>query len=776
MPDTYHLVSYGNDNLTDTGTITVTNQKEQKGSLSVTKSMSGLDPEAASEKTYQIGVKDSEGKYYSLDGQVAASSPYYETFTSNETKTWNNLPAGSYTVEDKEFVFTIDLTAPNGKTLAETYQYTGTGVAGAQTLTLSRTDENTKATVSDIKLKANDVYTIMGLPAGTSYKITESDYSSEGYSSSLPAEGKSGTITGGTTAKESVEVTNTLGKGSLTVEKTVTGNAADNTQNFKFIVVFEKTGLNGISGSYKKGTTETIGDAESNSITFDNGSATVTFNLIGGEKAVFTDLPYGTTFTVSEISKDADGYETTVSSTGGTVNDSDKTVTGSISSTAAVTASYINTKETTTVEASKEWRAGEQTVNWPEDVDKIEFTLYKTVKGQTSEVSTADVAGITNPVVINSTTEGKKAEWKDLPTKYLIEGTWYDATYTVKETKIVYNEKSGKAEAEREVTADISATANAEQAQGSHQFTVTNELVPISIHVTKEWKNKDGQVLDGTTGKEIPTDARVTFTLYNGDNPVTVMTGEQSVNRAVELRGQDATNGGTVNPDADDYEANWVAYFTNLPKYDANGQIIPYTVRETGTWTGYAVDGEDTAANEGKITNKEKTVTLDILKVQKNEETPLENATFKLWKIDGESSSLSKDSSTEQMATTNAQGKASFGNLTIGYYIITETNPPAGYVITGDDSFYIEVTDNGISMLTKGEGAPSTWTKNAVTYGNVKTFTAATTDSNAQAKVENTPGTALPMTGGSGTGLFTILGSILIAGAGLLLWRRRRLI
>ena len=34
----------------------------------------------------------------------------------------------------------------------------------------------------------------------------------------------------------------------------------------------------------------------------------------------------------------------------------------------------------------------------------------------------------------------------------------------------------------------------------------------------------------------------------------------------------------------------------------------------------------------------------------------------------------------------------------------------------------------------------------------------------------------LPSTGGPGTRLFTILGSILILGAGVLLWRRRRLV
>ena len=831
-PESYHTGSITGEALSETGVV-ITNVREQKGSISVTKSATGL--EAGETKTYQIGVKDSEGKYYNLDGTVANADPYYVTFNSNETKTWSNLPEGTYEVVEnaeaagvegysldvsgtgnisvagggtssttvtntytknpgdleltkkvagdgadtaKEFEFTIELTAPDGKTLAETYKYTKTGVAGEQTLTLSRTDGNTKATVTGIKLKADDVYTIQGLPAGTTYKITETDYSSDGYSSSLSSEGQSGTITGGTTAKESVEVTNTLAKGSLTVEKTVEGNAAEANKEFEFSVVFEKAGLSGKSGSYRKGTAETIGEAQSTDVIFENGSATVTFKLKGGEKAEFSDLPYGTTFTVSETSKDADGYETTVSSTGGTVHDNDKTVTGSISSTTAVTASYTNTRNTTTVEATKEWKAGEQAINWPEDVDKVEFTLYKTVNEETSEVSATDVEGITNPVEISSSTEGKKAVWNNLPERYLVEGTWYDATYTVKETKIVYNEKSGKKAADRNATVDIAATENGEQAPGSHQFTVTNELEPTSIHVTKVWKDKDGNVLDGTSGREIPSDANVTFTLYVGENAVTVTPeeGGQPVNRAVQLNGTDATSGGTVTPDTDDYEANWVAYFTNLPVYDANGKILEYTVRETGTWTGYAVEGDNIASNEGSITNKEKSVTLDILKVEKDGNKALEGAVFKLYRINESSELPDIDPATEQTATTDKRGKASFGNLSIGYYIIKETNPPEGYVITGEDSFYIEVTDAGINMLTKGEGAPNTWAKNATSYGNVRTFTAATADTNAQAKVENTPGAELPHTGGVGTRLFTIIGSMLTLGAGLLLWRRRSLI
>lgn len=186
------------------------------------------------------------------------------------------------------------------------------------------------------------------------------------------------------------------------------------------------------------------------------------------------------------------------------------------------------------------------------------------------------------------------------------------------------------------------------------------------------------------------------------------------------------------------------------------------------------MEGENTASNEGTITNKEKAVTLDILKVEKDGDKLLENAVFKLCKINENSSSLDQDQTTEQTATTNVQGQAAFSNLTIGYYIVTETAPPAGYVITGEDSFYIEVTETGINLLTKGEGAPNTWEKNAASYGNVKTFTAATTDTNAQAKVENTPGTALPSTGGPGTNLIYFLGIMLAGFAGASLLRKQR--
>ena len=58
--------------------------------------------------------------------------------------------------------------------------------------------------------------------------------------------------------------------------------------------------------------------------------------------------------------------------------------------------------------------------------------------------------------------------------------------------------------------------------------------------------------------------------------------------------------------------------------------------------------------------------------------------------------------------------------------------------------------------------------KNGVKYDeDTKTYTLTVT---------NNAGVALPNTGGPGTRLFTIIGSILALGAGLLLWRRQLLI
>jgi hypothetical protein len=49
-------------------------------------------------------------------------------------------------------------------------------------------------------------------------------------------------------------------------------------------------------------------------------------------------------------------------------------------------------------------------------------------------------------------------------------------------------------------------------------------------------------------------------------------------------------------------------------------------------------------------------------------------------------------------------------------------------------------------------------------------------DENTTIAVKNNPGASLPSTGGPGTGCIRMLGLMIIAGAGLLLWKKGRLL
>ena len=558
----------------------------------------------------------------------------------------------------------------------------------------------------------------------------------------------------------------------LTVQKTLQGNAAQPDKVFNFNVTFDKSDLAGVNGSYKIGTAENIENAAPTDISFTEGQAIISYELIGGQMAVFSDLPDGTNFTVEEISKDQNGYETTVSSDGGTVDVANKTVTGTISSTAAVTVSYVNKKATTETEATKAWKYGDTEIAWPEDVESVEFTLYKTVNGETTPVVAedltnywADTSLFENPIKVRSNTEGKKASWADLPTRMLVTTTttWTDVTYSVKETKINYTEAS------RTETVDVAADENK---------LITNSP-KTSIHVSKEWQGKDGTVLQGA---QIPENSQVIFTLLaNGTAVTKTVEGETTpVNRTVTLNGTDATNNGIVTPTSEDYEgANWTAYFTNLPVYDSDGKIIKYTVEETGTWSGYVVvttgDGIIYPAEDnGKIINKETSLSLDILKVNKAGTAITTGAKFRIVQINDTLQGDDKQG-TEKIDTTGNDGKLTFDKLTVGFYKITEMTPPPGYVLPIDANFFIEVTETGINLLTKeAEKKPSQWDKTKTEGGIVKTFTAKTDSANAQATVENTPGTQLPRTGGIGTTLFTALGGLVTVTAGVILTIRRR--
>ncbi|MBQ9662328.1 MAG: VWA domain-containing protein [Oscillospiraceae bacterium] len=162
-------------------------------------------------------------------------------------------------------------------------------------------------------------------------------------------------------------------------------------------------------------------------------------------------------------------------------------------------------------------------------------------------------------------------------------------------------------------------------------------------------------------------------------------------------------------------------------------------------------------------TNKTIPVPVKILKTSQDGTTPLKDAVFTLHTENGYKADPKQAAKTD--LTSGADGIIDLGNLSFGMYYLVETAAPAGYIPLSEP-VEITVTSSGVtynqsdsSLSHSGGGVKRDETTGAYTL-----------------IVTNNAGYELPSTGGPGTRLFTILGSILILGAGVLLWRRRRLI
>ncbi len=177
-------------------------------------------------------------------------------------------------------------------------------------------------------LKHNEKKTATGLPAGTSYEVTEGEANQDGYTTT--ATGANGSIVKDQTATAAFtnaknsgggghdgENPGDDGYGNLTVSKTVSGTAGDTAKAFTFTIKLDPS----ISGTY--------GD-----VTFDKGMATIT--LKHGESKTAKSLPSGIHYSVTE--SDNEGY--TVSTAG------DR---GSIGDGKTVVAAFTNSKDDATV-------------------------------------------------------------------------------------------------------------------------------------------------------------------------------------------------------------------------------------------------------------------------------------------------------------------------------------------------------------------------------------------------------------------------------------------
>jgi len=115
-------------------------------------------------------------------------------------------------------------------------------------------------------------------------------------------------------------------------------------------------------------------------------------------------------------------------------------------------------------------------------------------------------------------------------------------------------------------------------------------------------------------------------------------------------------------------------------------------------------------------------------------------------------------------ATVDDSGILTFTGLNVGNYVLEEIGVPANYNKADNISFTI-----GTSAIDENS---VTWTKS---NDNNKVGSFDTTDNLFPVTIENRMGSTLPTTGGIGTKLFYIIGSMLVAGSIVLLVTKKRM-
>ena len=245
---------------------------------------------------------------------------------------------------------------------------------------------------------------------------------------------------------------------------------------------------------------------------------------------------------------------------------------------------------------------------------------------------------------------------------------------------------------------------------------------------------KDVKVMVG--GADVTNACTVAYDVDNNANSFTVTVPVKSYTIGAEIK---VTYSAVVNEKAiavvSENEAKLI--YSNDPTSDTTGTITPPVVKVYSS--KIVIDKFESGSKTTKLPNAKfvlyKEVTTDA-------GTSL---VYYKWNTDKKVEWVA-DKNAATVMTTNAQGEATFGGLADGTYHLVETEAPAGYnPLTAP----VEVKVAGSSTDT---------TKLSVT-----------------AEVENKTGTTLPSTGGMGTTVFYVLGTVLVLGAVVLLVTKKRM-
>ena len=334
-------------------------------------------------------------------------------------------------------------------------------------------------------------------------------------------------------------------------------------------------------------------------------------------------------------------------------------------------------------------------------------------------------------------------------------------------------------------------TKEVEIPEGAIGYDLKTTTFPITITL----KDKDGNAIvgEGPATNEDPNRNGVMYRIQYGRNHPSNDEGWQEWSETYQNCGRSSQKTFTAGTITENIYAGDTIYVGNLPA----GAV--YEVTEGTLSSGWKLVsityGDETKKIAGNdedqvtVKNTLPSFQVGILKTRQDGTTALEGAKFDLYGSDyytvdasGASVVNGEAAALKTGLTSGTDGKFDLGFLAGGTYYLVETSAPDGYIqldnpviITvdgtsaekkGDDPLYVTYEQSGQTISISKEGVTIT--------------TEPDDDDNLtyiyQLTVVNNEGVELPNAGGPGTRSFAILGGVLILGAGVLLWRKRRLV
>lgn len=248
-------------------------------------------------------------------GAVAVAEDEAQNLFTKKLKITNN----GTTIGDTEFTFKAKFNNYKADSNEGTLEETGDGV-GAPSVTLGSVTLSSSTLSEDVTISHGD-FPKVGI---YTYDVTENETNFGGIANYTGEMKLVITVTNGENGLEETyafytdsstkgkEIENTYNAGSLLVSKTVDGKLGDKSNYFEF-----KVKLTGEKGkSYADSFNVSGGTYDSNPTTISLNTET-SFYLKHDETITISNVPYGVSYTVTEVKGNEDGYSTTVNGTSG---------------------------------------------------------------------------------------------------------------------------------------------------------------------------------------------------------------------------------------------------------------------------------------------------------------------------------------------------------------------------------------------------------------------------------------------------------------------------